>query len=758
MDRLTEDAAGCPSGLAPAEPEAEYGDVAPFVRALGDERELSLKVTGAKCAGCISKIEKAVGAVPGVETARLNLTTGRLVARWSGAATDPNAVVAAVQNAGYRASPFDPQAAAKEDDADGRLLLRCLGVAGFASANVMLLSVSVWAATGSDMGEATRALMHWASAAIVLPTVAYSGRPFFRSAFRALKAGTANMDVPISLAVLLACGLSIFETLRHGPEVYFDAAAMLLFFLLIGRWLDHRLRQRANSAASDLLALQTVAARRLHEDGSVSSISARDLMPGDRVVLHAGERAPVDGVVEEGTGEADLSLVTGETAPVPVAPGMTLHSGCVALSGPVILKATADADTSLVADLARLIENAEQGKSRYRQIADRAAALYVPVVHSLALATFLGWLLYSGDPRTSIMNAVAVLIITCPCALGLAAPAVQIVASGRLFKSGVLVKTGDALERVAGATVAVFDKTGTLTFGKPALLNADTLTADDLAAAASLARTSRHPLSRAVVEAAGAGTQADDIVETSGAGLAGRWKGEHIRLGLRAFVGAAPGADEADDRLESWLKIGDAAPKRLVFDDAVRPDAREAIETLRAMGLRPLMLTGDRAAPAARIAEMVGLLEHRAEMTPQAKAEYVASLRDAGENVLMIGDGLNDAPALARAEASMSPGTAVDIAQSAADIIYQGDRLGAVPRTIAAARIAKTRMLQNFGFAALYNVVAAPLAMAGFVTPLIAALAMSGSSLIVTLNALRPQASARPIDRGRADARLQPAE
>ncbi|MEL6365984.1 MAG: heavy metal translocating P-type ATPase [Pseudomonadota bacterium] len=749
-------AAGCPSGLAPAEEAAGVGDVAPFVRASGDARELALKVTGARCAGCIGKIESAVGGVDGVETARLNLTTGRLVARWTGDVVDPNTVVSAVAHAGYRAAPFDPEAAARDDDAYGRLLLRCMGVAGFAAANVMLLSVSVWAAAGSDMGEATRALMHWASAAIVLPAAAYAGRPFFRSAFNALKAGSANMDVPISLAVFLACGLSVFETLRHGPEVYFDAAAMLLFFLLIGRWLDHRLRQRARSAATDLLALQTVAARRLETDDSVTSVSARDLLPGDRFVLHAGERAPVDGVVEAGAGDADLSLVTGETAPVSIRPGSTLHSGCVALTGPITVTATADAETSLVADLARLIESAEQGKSRYRQIADRAAGLYVPVVHSLAFATIAGWLLLGAGPREAIMNAVAVLIITCPCALGLAAPAVQIVASGRLFKTGVLVKTGDALERLASATAVVFDKTGTLTSGKPALLNAGALTAEELNASAALARTSRHPLSRAIVDAAGPGLAAEDVEEASGGGLSGHIGDATVLLGSRAFVGV-DGPDAEDDSLETWVRIGGGDAKRLVFADAVRQDARAAVNDLRALGLRVLMLTGDRRAPAARVAAEIGLDEWRSEVSPQEKSGIIEALNAEGERVLMVGDGLNDAPALAGAAVSMTPGSAVDIAQTAADVVYQGDRLAPVARTIRAGRAAKARMLQNFAFAAFYNAVAAPLAMAGHVTPLIAALAMSGSSLVVTLNALRPEGG-RLAGPGARQTALQPAE
>lgn len=727
---------GCPSGLeaALASFEASVVDPAPFVQRQEGRARLELIVFGARCAGCIAKIEKGLKALNGVEDARLNLSTGRLSVSWSGPLA-PRKVAETIAALGYRTAPFDPQTEAQASDEEGRRLLRCLAVAGFATANVMLLSVSVWAGHDGDMGQATRALMHWVSGLIAIPAALYAGRPFFGSALRALKAGRANMDVPISLGVLLALSISVVETALHGKHAYFDAAVMLLFFLLIGRWLDHRLRLKARAAARDLLALQATTASRRRADGVIESVAARDIRCGDELVLEPGDRAPVNGEVIDGCSDVDVSLVTGESAPARLAAGALMHAGVLNLSSRLVIRATATTDDSLLAKLTRLIEAGEQSKGRYVRLADRAAALYVPVVHALALATFLGWHFLADAPlRVSVMNAAALLIITCPCALGLAAPAVQIVATGRLFRAGVLVKSGDALERLAETDTVVFDKTGTLTYGRLKLANSHEISDEALAGAAMLARTSRHPLARAIVAAAGAGLAPDDAREVSGFGVEGTVDGAPARLGRAAWLGAA---DAEGETPETWFKRGDAPPVRFVFDDQLRRDARETVDALKARGLSVLMLSGDRDRPAARIAAQLGGVDWHAPLKPQQKTDYIARLAAAGAKVAMVGDGLNDAPSLAAAHASLSPGGAADASQAAADFVYQGDRLAPVVAAFDTARRAKRRVLENFAFAALYNACAVPLAAFGLVTPLIAALAMSGSSVIVTLNALR---------------------
>lgn len=739
--------AGCPSGMAPADAdETRRADPAAFVRrdASGHDT-LELMIQGAKCAACIRKIESGLLALPGVSDARLNLSTARLRVAWAPGALAPATITDALGQMGYGAAAFDPAAAARQIDEEGRRLLRYLAVAGFAAMNIMMFSVPVWSGDG-EMGEGTRTLLHWISALIAIPAALYAAQPFFRSAWTALSARRANMDVPISLAVVLTLSISIVETLQQGEHAYFDGITMLLFFLLIGRYLDHRLREQARTAARDLLALQSVTAARIGADGHVVAIGAGDIAVGDQLILASGDRAPVDGVVVEGVSDLDRSMLTGETLPQTVRPGGAIHAGVINLSQRLIIRATARARDSSIAELARLIEVGEQGRTRFVRLAEKAAALYVPVVHSMALMTFLGWMfgpallrvigLDVADVglRVALMNAVAVLIITCPCALGLAVPAVQVVATGRLFKRGVLVKSGDALERLAQVDVAVFDKTGTLTLGKPRLVSV--VTPDVLQAAASLARVSRHPLSRALVEAAGPGVAAKDAREIPGEGIeAGR-----LRLGRRTF--AAPESRDADDgSAELWFSTGDAAPVRFAFVDALRSDARQTIAALRRRGIAVELISGDRPIAVEAAAREAGIEYWVGGASPADKTARLAALRAEGRKPLMIGDGLNDAAALAAAHASASPGTALEASQAASDLVLQGAELMPLVEAIDVAKMARARALENLRFSALYNVIAAPLAAAGFLTPLIAALAMSGSSLIVTLNALRLQLS-----------------
>ncbi|MFT3728127.1 MAG: heavy metal translocating P-type ATPase [Terricaulis sp.] len=754
MASLALDAPGCPSGLAPAAEDATP-DVRAFVQQdkQGGER-LELMIEGASCAACIRKIETAMLALPGVRDARLNLSTRRLRVDWPAGALDPQIIADALARLGYGAKPFDAETAQRKVDADGRFLLRCLAVAGFGAMNVMMFSAPIW--FGDDMSVATRTLMHWLSALVAIPCALYAAQPFFRSAFKALSARRANMDVPISLAVILTLSMSIVETFQRGDHAYFDGITMLLFFLLIGRYFDHTLRERARTAARELLALQAVSASRVGADGRLVSISARDIEVGDRLLLAAGDRTPCDARIVDGVSDLDCAMLTGESLPVAARKGDAILAGAVNLTKPLTLVATARAENSAVAELARLIEAGEQGRGRFVRLADRAASLYVPVVHGMAALTFLAWtfgpaLLRSAGVhaddvglRVALENAIAVLIITCPCALGLAVPVVQVVATGRLFKKGVLVRSGDALERLADVDTIIFDKTGTLTRGRPQLVSH--LPEDVLQKASSLARASRHPLSRAIVERAGPGTVAPNATEIAGEGVEGMVDGVMSRLGKRSFVVPdAPEHNEGDGAPELWFAIGGATAVRLVFTDAVRDDAAQAIAALKARGYQIEMLSGDRPAAVRAAAAAVGIETWQAGVAPAAKTAHVSALRARGLKPLMVGDGLNDAAALATAHASASPGMAVAASQAAADIVLQGEKLMALVEAIDIAKAARARSLENLGFSAVYNVLAAPMAALGFLTPLIAACAMSGSSLLVTLNALRMQMErARP--------------
>ncbi len=707
-------------------------DMDAFVRRKADGRSgVDLLVRGARCAGCIAKIEKAVTAVPGVSTARLNLSLGRLAVHFADGGGNPATVIAALEALGYEATLYEPGAARDERDREGRRLIIALAVAGFGAMNAMMFSVPLWAGLfGQELGPATRSLMMWLSAIVGAPCAIFAGMTFFESAWRSLRARRANMDVPISIGVILTLVISFSEIILNGRDVYFDAAVSLLFLLLIGRWLEHVLRGKARSAAADLLAMQAPTATRLDGEGRERAIPLADVRPGDRLRVRPGERIPVDGVLEDGRSEIDNSLLTGESAPESVAAGDICRAGALNLSGLLTLKAEARSEDSALASIARLVDAGTQSRSRYVRLADKAAALYVPIVHSAAFLTFAGgWALGLG-PREAAIRAVAVLIVTCPCALGLAVPAVQVAASSRLFRRGVLVKSGAALERLAEVDHVVFDKTGVLTEGRPELLDADPAT---IRMAAPLARASRHPLARAVARAAGDGPMATDVVECPGLGIEGQIDGRMARLGRAGFVGATvPGQGET----ELWFGFADEPKVRLLFADRLRADAAETVAALKARGLTMEILSGDLAGAVSEAAAAVGITGWRAGLTPQEKAEAIDRL-SIDRKVLMVGDGLNDAAALARAHAAIAPGTALEASQNAADIVLSGPALGAVVEVIDVARSARRRALENFSFAALYNAVAAPAAMLGFVNPFFAALAMSGSSLIVTLNALR---------------------
>ncbi|MGD9510849.1 MAG: heavy metal translocating P-type ATPase [Geminicoccaceae bacterium] len=711
-------------------------DVVPFVRReeAGGAHVLHLLVEGVHCGACIRKIERRLEREGDLLTGRVNLTTRRLTLRWNGEAARGNRLARVVVDLGYQVVPFDPDRLRALDSRSEHELLRCLAVAGFAASNVMLLAVSVWAGHATGMGEATRDLLHWFEALIALPAIAYAGRPFFRSALSALRAGRTNMDVPISLAVILAPGMSLVETIQGGPHAYFDSAVTLLFFLLIGRYLDQRARGSARSAAERLLALNAGSVSLLLPDGSVRSVRPEQLDAGQEILVATGERIGADGSVSFGAGELDTSLITGETLPQRVAPGERVFAGTINLGPPLRVRVTAIGEGTLLAEIVRLMELAEQRRSRFVALADRIARAYAPVVHSLALLTFLGWAL-SGAAlwQTALLHAIAVLIITCPCALGLAVPAVQVLASGRLMRRGILLKSATALERFAQADMVVFDKTGTLTEGRPTLLPG--VSGADLLAAAGIARASRHPLARALAAAVPQAVAVSGVEELSGLGLRWRSPDGEWRLGRRDW--AAGVAEDAAAGLELWLARPDLPPVRFGFADAPRTDASEVVRVLRRRGYRVALLSGDREPTVRAVAAEVGIDEWQGGCAPGDKVARLEAWTAEGRRVLMVGDGLNDAPALAAAYVSLSPSSAVDIAQTAADAVFQSARLAPVVEVIDVARQAERLVKQNVALSLCYNLLAVPLAVLGFVTPLVAALSMSTSSILVVLNSAR---------------------
>jgi Cu2+-exporting ATPase len=721
--------AACPACVAA--PAAEELAAQERAAAAGGA-EIVLSLPEIHCAACITGVEKILRATPGVRSARVNLTLKRATVT-AGPEVEASALAERLTRAGFRAHELDAgMISAAGSDRAGRDLLMRLGVAGFAMMNVMLLSVAVW----SGATDATRDLFHWISAAIALPTVAFSAQPFFRNALAALSARRLNMDVPISLAILLAAGMSLYETSQHGEHAYFDAALSLTFFLLAGRYLDQRTRSVARSAAQELAALEVPRALRIEADGSERLTPVADLNFGDLVRVPPGARVPVDGVIEDGESELDRSALTGESLPVFAGEGAAVSAGEVNLTGPLAVRVTAVGRETKLGRLADLVAMAETARNRYTSLADRAAAIYAPAIHLLALAAFAGWFWASGDARLSLNIAVATLIITCPCALGLAVPAVTTAASGRLYRRGVLIKSATALERLAEVDTVVFDKTGTLTEGRPEPVNLGDFSRRELEVALALAEGSAHPLAQALVQAIRAArigpARVTGLKERPGHGVEGVWAGQRVRLGRADWVGGGEAEGTA-----SWLAIGDEPPRAFRFVDGLRDGATEAVAGLRAQGLRVLLISGDSRGAVAATAERAGIGEWHAGALPEDKIALLEALAREGRRVLMVGDGLNDTGALAAAHVSISPASALDAARTVSDMVLTARSLAVLPEIAATARAARRRVLENFAIAALYNMVSIPLALAGLASPLAAALAMSGSSIMVTVNALR---------------------
>jgi len=695
------------------------------------DAQIALSLPTIHCQGCISAVERGLNAHPGVHNARVNLTLKRAMIE---AGPDMNAadLIPVLARLGYEAHELDPAALTVTGaDKAGRDLLMRLAVAGFAMMNVMLLSVSVW----SGATDATRDMFHWISAGIAIPAIAFSAQPFFRNAWSALSVGRLNMDVPITLAIVLALVTSVWETVLSGEHAYFDAALALTFFLLAGRYLDFRTRAIARSAASELAALEVPRAIRM-VNGAEQEVAVAELSVGDLVLVRPGGRMPVDAEIVSGRSELDRSLLTGETLPVFAEPGLAVSAGEVNLTGPLIIRATAVGQDTSLHRMADLVAIAESGRSRYTSLADKAARLYAPGVHILSALSFVGWYLWSGDVRVALNIAAAVLIITCPCALGLAVPAVTTAASGRLFRRGMLIKHATALERLAEVDTVVFDKTGTLTAGTPELTNPGDFSQHDLGIALALAQATSHPLSVSLTKATLAqGIKPGDvsaITERPGYGTEGHYQGQQVRLGRAAWVGA-----DQDTQTAVWLAIGDAVPRAFHFTDALRPGAADAVKALQQAGKSVLLISGDTTGAVETLAKRLGIADWVSEALPDDKVARIKHLGDQGHKVLMVGDGLNDTAALSAAHVSISPASALDAARVASDIVLLGQDLTPIAEACDTARRATRRIRENFRIATVYNLIAVPLAVAGLATPLIAALAMSASSITVSLNALR---------------------
>jgi Cu2+-exporting ATPase len=698
------DAAFCPACVGLPEGQLEKA-------ASNGTEQIILSLPAIHCVACINGVERALRAMDGVANARVNLSMKRVTVG-TNTPVAPEALIDTLEMAGFEARVLDTSLLGEETDDYGRGLMTRLAVSGFANMNIMLLSVAVW----SGAIGATMHLFHWITAIIAIPTLLYSAQPFFDSGWRSLKVGRLNMDVPIALAIILASGISLYETIYGGHHSYFDAAVTLTFFLLIGRYLDHRSRKAAASAAAQLSALEVPRVMRLR-DGTREMVDFAQLAIGDLVQVLPGGRIPVDGTVTEGQSQIDRSLLTGESRLSQALIGNAVTAGEINMTAPLTIRAaTVGSDTTL-RKMVTMVDEAEAVRNRYTAVADKAAAVYAPVVHILAFAAFAGWMLYSSDLRLSLNIAVAVLIITCPCAMGLAVPAVSTTAAGRLFRAGLLVKDG----------TVVFDKTGTLTL--PAAAR-DALDDQTQSIALAMTQNATHPVSQAIAAALHnvAPAQISNAQEHAGKGLSAIYRGQEVRLGSGAWLEAGRG---------TFIQIGNGHPKRILLQSQLRKGAAELVKEWQRLGLQIHLVSGDDARETARIAAALNIDAWQAETKPADKIAYIEALATKGAKVLMVGDGLNDTGALAAAHASVSPATAADASRATSDIVLLNDSLVPLIELPIVARAALKRIKENFTISTVYNVIAVPVALAGFATPLIASIAMSASSITVLLNALR---------------------
>lgn len=708
-----------------------------------DRWESSLAIEGMHCTACTLDVERALASAPGVEEVRVNgaAATARLV--WRPEAGLPSGWLAALAKAGYRGLPAGDALEAAARQASQRVLLWRWLVAGFCMMQVMMYATPAYVTAPGEITPDVQALLRWACWVLTLPVVLFSGWPFIASALRDLRHGRAGMDVPVALGIVIAFAASTAATFDPagplGAEVWYDSVTMFVFFLLSGRLLEQRLRDRTAGALGALARRLPDAVERLGEGGA-ERVSVRRLVRGDRIRIRPGDVIPADGTVLAGQTTVDEALLTGESTPLPRSAGEAVVAGSHNLSGTLEVRVERVGADTRYAEIAALMERAATDKPSAARIADRVAGPFLLAVLALAGGALVA--LWPGNPAHAVGVAVAILVVTCPCALSLATPAATLAAAGALARQGVLVRRPQALEAAAALDTVVFDKTGTLTQDRLTVTAVRTQGGMDrdraLDLAASLAAHSHHPVSRAVA-AAGRPLTAQGVTEVAGQGVQGELvladgRALRYRLGSAAFCGA-PGPLGAGTQVhlagpQGWLASFD-------LDEPLRPDAAGALQALRRLGQQVLLLSGDRPQAVRRVAERAGIDSSWGAQSPEDKLERLRHLQRCGHRVAMVGDGLNDAPVLAQADVSVALGQAVPLAQAQADFIVPGGQLAAVSALAAHARKARTIVRQNLAWAAGYNLVCVPLAVAGAMPPWLAGLGMAASSLLVVLNSAR---------------------
>ena len=742
-------------GWTPGPPEAAVISPEAFadaVRVEGDTAKADFAVSGIRCASCAWLIERYVGNRPGVRSVRLNYATGKARVAWDPDAAGIGDIVEAIRALGY--TPH-PDAGSASEDALRRersdLLLR-LGTAAFLSMQIMLFSAGLYAGYFQGIDARHAALFRGLSFALATPVVLYSGAPFLRGAFRGARHGVFGMDALVFLGAFSAYGYSAVSLLRGG-EVYFDTATMILTLILLGRYIEAGARARAAGAISRLIRLAPSTARKALPDGGTLDVPVASLSPGDIVEIVPGERVPVDGTVSDGRSEADESMLTGEAAPVPKKPGDEVIAGSLNGTGRLRVTATRTGSATVLARIARAVEEAQARKAKVQRLADRVVRWFVPAVLAVAAVTAACWLGAGASAPNALMAGISVLVIACPCALGLATPLAVLAGSTAAQRLGILVRGGDVLERASAVRCVLLDKTGTVTAGRPKLSAAEGIGIDDVLAldlAASLEAASEHALARAIADAAPLSRRrpVTGFRAHPGEGVEGRIDGERHLLGTPEFlarmgVSVAGKAEEAYHALSErggttvLLARGSDVVGVLAAEDGLRPEAAEAVRALRHAGVAVGMVTGDDSAVARRVADAAGIVDAEARVSPEGKRAAVRRARERHGCVLFAGDGVNDAPALAEADVgvAMGRGTGVAIETAGATLMTEDLRLLPAFLSLSAATLRVIR--QNLFWAFSYNLVAIPLAAAGKLHPIAAAAFMAGSSLVVVGNSLR---------------------
>ncbi|HYP68983.1 MAG TPA: heavy metal translocating P-type ATPase [Thiobacillaceae bacterium] len=717
-----------------------------FVRVAPDHvREASLILENIVCAACIWLNERHIAQLPGVLSVDINYSTRRARVRWDETRIHLSEILKAVTEIGYIAHPFDTGRQEEIFRKERNSAIKRLAIAGLGMMQVMMYAIPTYTADPADITPDILALMRWASLILTLPVVLYSAGPFFTGAWRDLKRHTLGMDVPLALGVGSAFMASMYATIVGHGEVYFDSVAMFVFLLLTGRFLEMSARRRSAQAAEELVKLIPPAASRLPQwpGREQETIPAVTLAVGDYVLVKPGETVPADGLVVEGRSRVNEAMLTGESMPIAKTPGDGLIGGSVNQDSPVVMRVSKVGEETRLSAIIRLLDRAQSEKPRIGKTADQAAAWFVGAL--LVVTGLIAVIWYVHDPSRALWITVSVLVITCPCALGLATPAALTAATGRLTKLGLLTTRGHALETLAQVTDLVLDKTGTLTHGQHVLLKVHPAACiseeQALALAAGLESGSEHPLARSIRAACPAPSRVENPTNYPGRGVQGTHAGQTLRLGKPGFVQEwcelpppplVKGNESllalgADGQWLAWITLG----------DTVRIGAVDAIQQLRRLGLRLHLLSGDSAQAAEAVAHQLGIAEVRAEALPDDKLSYIKQLQSEGRIVAMVGDGINDAPVLAAAQVSIAMGEGTDVAQAAADMVMLGGRLSALAEGVSTARKTRTIIRQNLGWALAYNLIAIPAAGFGYVTPWIAGIGMSASSLLVVLNALR---------------------